>query len=144
MKRKGIVAMNLSTVLLACLCVAATAADGPFQPLLDHLARQHGAWDIDNDKVAVAFYRCFDAIPKDKEKAVVEFVGNDNDRAYWVGRYLTESSYLHGHPPMPHLALAIWANASDRLAAARKLSHGDNTTSAASITSRPSKPSGLD
>ena len=128
MKRAPIIPVVASAILLGCLCTSTTGADKPFQPLLDHLAKQHGLWGSDNTKVAAAFYRCFDAIPKDKEKALIEFVGNDNDRAYWISSYLTSDSYLHGHAPMPHLALAIRANASDRLAVEKNLTDDNLST----------------
>ena len=125
MKRAAIVVMNVSTLLLACLCTSAIAADPPFKPLLDHVARQNGNWNLDKPKAAAVFYRCMDAISKDKEKAVVEFVGNDNERAYWIGYYLTDPSCLHDRAPLSHLALSIWANASDRLAMDKELNDGE-------------------
>ena len=122
---------------LACLWLAATcpafaqepkphSAD-PFQPLLDHIAKQHGFWAQDNEKVAKVFHRCLDSVSKDKEKAVVRFVGDDNERAYWIGGYLTTPSYLNGHTARPYLALAIWADASERLAIKQKPTEDDKS-----------------
>ena len=68
----------------------------PFQPLLDHL-EEHGGWSNDNEKVAKVFHRCVDAIPKDQDKAIIRFVGDNDNRAYWVADYLVEPVYLGGH-----------------------------------------------
>ena len=79
MKHTRFLAAIFGAIRLACLCSFANGADKPFQPLLDQIDRQQG-WASDYEKVAETFYRCLDSIPKNKEKAVIEFVGNDDDR----------------------------------------------------------------
>ena len=97
----------------------------PFQPLLDHLAQQNGFWAQDNDKVARVFHQCVDSVSKDKEKAIVQFVGDDNERAYWIGAYMTTPAYMDGHMAKPYLALGIWSDASERLAIKQKPTQDD-------------------
>ncbi len=105
-------------VLLA-VCCTLNAGDGKdaFQPLLDHLAAQDGFWALNNRAVADAFFRCFDTASNsnDADRALLTFVRDNNDRAYWIGGYLTEPYYLRGRRARPLLALAIWTNASERL-----------------------------
>jgi len=124
--------MIASTLLLSAACIAATGSEKPFQPLLDHLARQHGNWHTDNAKIAAAFYRSLDAIPKDKEKAIVDFVGTDFDRAYCIASYLVYPEYLQGHKPQPYLALTIWANESEYIAGKKRPS-GEDKSDAGSL-----------
>ena len=93
------------------------SGDNDFQPLLDHLAAQNGFWQLNNQKVADAFFRCFDTASQSDEadNELLTFVGDNNDRAYWIGAYLTRPYYLQGRKARPLLALAIWTNASERL-----------------------------
>lgn len=111
--------VGLATISLASAQGTTGRSADPFQPLLDHL-EEHGGWSNDNEKVAKVFHRCVDAIPKDQDKAIIRFVGDNDNRAYWVADYLVEPVYLGGHTPRPYLALAIWADSSERLAAVEK------------------------
>jgi|GEM_PF-4591473 len=116
--------------IVACVLLvgAADAEATAFQPLLEHVAAQGGHWAFNNEEVARVFHACVDSIATDKADAIAKFVGMDNDRAYWIGCYLTERDYLHGHKAMPHVALAIWANASERLEAKERANSEDQLT----------------
>lgn len=116
-------------LLMSCLCCATSAdeAETFFCPLTEHLEKQDGFWALNNSAVAEVFHRCFDAESTQKDKLLIQFVGDHNDRAYWIGAYLTTPSYLGGRKPRPLLALAIWVNASERLEEADD-PNGENLT----------------
>lgn len=112
--------MVSALMVIATMVVSAEPQASPFQPLVDHIAK--GAWALNNSENAAVFYLCLDSIKQDQDAAIIQFVGDDDDRAYWIPCYLTSPSYLRAgrrgfraREPRPLLALAIWANFSERL-----------------------------
>jgi TonB family protein len=39
-----------------------------------------------------------------------KYLGNDVEKHYWIGSFLTSKSYLHADKPLPLLAFSVWQN----------------------------------
>ncbi len=107
MKRFALI--HLLTLVPVTLAVA---ADSPFTPLLKHLDAQGGEWDTDNEEVARIFHACVKTITNDSHAAILEFLGPDLRRHYWISAYLVEDCYLHGSTPDAEFAMLILCQAT--------------------------------
>jgi len=44
------------------------------------------------------------------ETELWKYLGDDADKHYWIGYFLTSKTYLHGNVPLPDLAFQVWLN----------------------------------
>lgn len=74
---------------------------------LDKQIKSQGGWGLDNQRLSVLFNIGRKRLGDRFEPALLEYLGKDVEKHYWVSAFLEASTYLQGATPLPHLSLLI-------------------------------------
>lgn len=106
----------LTILALSFLCVIALgkisvafgqqSTDSPFANLDDQIKSQ-GGWGLENQRLSNLFNLARKQLGNRFEPALMEYLGKDVDKHYWISAFLEAPTYLQGATPLPQLSLLI-------------------------------------
>lgn len=101
----------LSALLLLLLCTSVFSQEQPFSEFIAAINSERGGFAGNKEKLSTIFNAERHRLGDDFEAELLNYLGDDPEKRYWIGIFLTRTSYLHGSPAMPDLALDIWDKA---------------------------------
>lgn len=78
-----------------------------FYQLDQQVAKEPGGFAGDKQKLSTLFNAERIRLGKNFEPELLQYLGSDVDRHYWISAFLEVPSYLHGNQPLRHLSLLI-------------------------------------
>lgn len=99
------------SLFLVLLCVftlhAQQTGAEPFASLEQAIKQQKAGWAGDKSRLSTVFDAERKRLGDRFEGELLQWLGNDPERHYWVSAFLEDESYLHGNKPLPHLSLLV-------------------------------------
>jgi TonB family protein len=108
MKNK-LLTLTYLIVFTACsaICVfGQQPASAPFAELDNQIEKQHG-WGLDKRRLAALFNIGRKRLGDRFEPELMKYLGQDQEKHYWISLFIEDRTYLQGATPLPHLALLI-------------------------------------
>jgi TonB family protein len=87
-----------------------SARQNPFRLFDKAVKEEIGGFNGDKSKLSRAFRYERLQLSDIFEVELWKYLGNDVEKYYWVGLFLTTKSYLHGEKSLPVLAFIVWQN----------------------------------
>lgn len=97
-------------------CGFASAQNKPFELFIDAVKNEKGGFSGNKENLSIIFNQERLRLGDKFEAELWKYLGNDPDKHYWIGSFVSSRSYLHGNTPMPDLAIQIYQKATDLLA----------------------------
>lgn len=96
-------------LLLLCVCVlqAQQAGEAPFASLEKAIQTGRGGWDGDKSVLSKVFDTERKRLGDRFESELLNWLGTDPERHYWISTFLETENYLHGNKRLPHLSLLV-------------------------------------
>lgn len=96
---------------MVLLCFSALDAqqptEAPFASLEKAVKQEQGGWAGDKSRLSAVFVAERKRLGDRFEGELLQWLGEDPERHYWISSFLEAESYLHGSKPLPHLSLLV-------------------------------------
>lgn len=102
--------MKITNTLFFLAALLLHGQQTPVQPFaqFEHaLQNEQGGWAGNKERLSTVFDAERRRLGEAFESKLLQWVGSDPERHYWISFFVESESYLHGNKPLPHLSLLI-------------------------------------
>ena len=93
-----------------------SAQNKPFELFIDAVKNEKGGFSGNKENLSTIFNHERIRLGDKFETELWKYLGNDADKHYWIGSFVSSKSYLQGNSPMSELAIQIYQKAIDLIA----------------------------
>lgn len=98
----------------ALFCSTAAAAQtAPFESFISSVKAEPAGFAGNKENLSRHFNQERIRLGTNFETELWKYLGDDTEKHYWIGLFLTAPSYLHSNTPLPELSLKIWQRGVD-------------------------------